>query len=138
MRLAEKGLAVDECRQEQQQQQGDTRKVDSFGCQMEDDYYRSNINSYDAARRLDNFDLPRDDVAFVNSCTPLGVGPAAEGGAGVQMHLICRWFRERGHCIKGDACPDLHVYTGEGFSDGALPVHINSVAQNELPIPGVG
>ncbi len=37
---------------------------------------------------------------------------------------ICRYYRESHYCYRGQACPDLHVYTGPGCNQDGKPVHL--------------
>ncbi len=142
-RLADAGLAQDKVQQEEEKKilsamaagKGADDDPDlaaslaSLAGEMEAEF-RSNRNCYDAGRRLDDFNLPREDVVVLDD----GGGAGSDGG----VHRICRWFRESGRCYKGSACEDLHVYTGPGSRVDGVPVLIDTVAHHELALPRPG
>jgi hypothetical protein len=53
---------------------------------------------------------------------------------------ICRFFRESNHCIRGQLCPNLHIFTGPGGAatrviskDGLM-----TVGYNQIKLPPAG
>ncbi len=94
---------------------------DILAKEMEAEYH-SHTNQYDADRKLDAFDLPRDDLIYTKD----------HGNV-----RLCRFYRDTGHCYKGDACEDLHAITGPGYRIDGVPIHMLTVAHHEIELPKV-